>query len=583
MRRALQRRRGKLAARELRLLERNDELVRQILERERRLSGIVSAEGPTDVDELLWFVADELGLLPVFEDLAPPPTYVHRETGKVVQRRTGYGPPVLNLLGLISRYLGVGSNPEIEAAVLVDERWMGLLGFTATEVEDGACRRGESLRGKTRQGAGGPFVEADSAGPVRTRLDGPRGALSSQTLQAHESALEPWALIETFNAVVRALVVKGYFPKEVRGSLDCTGEEVVPTFSGAGTVRKKVEVRTKARRPRKVEVTIRGFKVWYLMDVETGLPMAMTLDTINTPDTEHVRPLIDQALANLKGHCRLVSVALDRGFLDGDLLWWLKQARGLDWYCPAKEKMSVTAEARQRVFAVLSAQRSANEGPSATARRLARQGEEHDGVRFSEQGHGPGRDTLVVAQVDGLLCTDFYGPGGSSSSRLNSKSYQPTPLHATVVLNWPDRSAQDRQDVEEHDEVSDEPVVLLSPVVEPALVRFDRYDERSLIENRLNRDGKQYFGLGQSLARNEAAMWTATVQSTLAIMLYRALERHREQALEDFDRRGERLGVVRYRRQMMLRNRGRIVVTVDGYYGLLTFREFAAMAGFDMG
>jgi len=240
-------------------------------------------------------------------------------------------------------------------------------------------------------------------------------------------------------------------------------------------VRKKVEVRTKARRPRKVEVTIRGFKVWYLMDVETGLPMAMTLDTINTPDTEHVRPLIDQALANLKGHCRLVSVALDRGFLDGDLLWWLKQARGLDWYCPAKEKMSVTAEARQRVFAVLSAQQSANEGPSATARRLARQGEEHDSSRFSEQGHGPGRDTLVVAQVDGLLCTDFYGPGGSSSSRLNSKSYEPTPLHATVVLNWPDRSAQDRQDVEEHDEVSDEPVVLLSPVVEPALVRFDRY------------------------------------------------------------------------------------------------------------
>ena len=87
-----------------------------------------------------------------------------------------------------------------------------------------------------------------------------------------------------------------------------------------------------------MEVTIRGFKVWYLMDVETGLPLAMTLDTINTPDTEHVRPLIDQALANLKGHCRLVSVALDRGFLDGDLLWWLKQARGIDWYCPGKEQ-----------------------------------------------------------------------------------------------------------------------------------------------------------------------------------------------------------------------------------------------------
>jgi len=336
--RALQRSRAKLRARELRLLERDDEQVRQILTQQRRLSGIVSAEGPTDVDELLWFIAEELKLLPVFEGLAPPPTYVRPETGEVVRRRNGYGPLVLNLLGLISRYFGASSNPEIEAAVLVDERSMALLGFNAVEVEEGACRRGESLRGKTRAGAGSPFVEADSAGPVRTRPDGPRGALSSQTLQAHESALQPWALIETFNAIVRTLVAKGYYPEEVRGSLDCTGEEVVPTFTGAGKVRKKVVVRTKARRPRKVEVTIRGFKVWYLMEVETGLPLAMTLDTINTPDVEHVRPLTDQALANLGRRCRLVSVALDRGFLDGDLLWWLKQARGIDWYCPGKEQ-----------------------------------------------------------------------------------------------------------------------------------------------------------------------------------------------------------------------------------------------------
>ncbi len=242
--------------------------------------------------------------------------------------------------------------------------------------------------------------------------------------------------------------------------------------------------------------------------------------------------------------------------------------------------MSVTAEARQRVSSVLSAQRLDNEGPLTTARRLAGQGAAHEGVGFAEQGRGPGRDTLVVAQVDELTCTDFYGPGGSSSSRPNSKSFRPTALHATVVLNWPDRSRDDRADAEEHDEVSEEPVVLLSPVVEPALVRFDRYDERSLIENRLNREGKQHFGLGESLARNEVAMWSATVMSTLALALYRALEQKREQALDDHDRRGERLGVLRYRRQVKLRNRGLILVTVDGYYGLLPFSEFAAMAGF---
>jgi hypothetical protein len=288
---------------------------------------------------------------------------------------------------------------------------------------------------------------------------------------------------------------------------------------------------------------------------------------------------VDQARANLGEHGRLASVALDRGFLDGDLLWWLKHERGIDWYCPAKEKMAVTGEARARVRAVLAAQRSGPEGPLVTARRLARQGGAYGGVGFAEQGRGPHRDTLVVAQVDDLRCTEFYGPDGSSSSRTNSKDYRPTPLHATVVLNWPDRSRQDREDVAEHDEVSEEPVVLLSPEAEPALVRFARYDERSLIENRLNRDGKQYFGLGQSLARNERAMWTGTMMSALALALYRALEQHREQALEDYDRRGEHLGVLRYRRQVMLRNRGLLVVRVDSSYGLLPFPDFAAAAG----
>ena len=193
-----------------------------------------------------------------------------------------------------------------------------------------------------------------------------------------------------------------------------------------------------------------------------------------------------------------------------------------------------------------------------------------------------GLETLLVAQVDELLCTDFYGPGGSSSSRVHSKKFRPTPLHATVILRWPDRSAKDRVDAKEHDPDSKGPVVLLSPVPEAALVRYDRYDERSLIENRLNRDGKQYFGLGDSLARNPAAQWSASVFSTLALTLYRAMELHREKAIEHLDRRCEPLGVLRYRRLMAMQNRGRIIVVVNDLYGMFTLLEFATIAGFDV-
>jgi len=293
--RALERRQEKLAQRRLKLLERNDELVRQVLERKEKLSAVMEACQPTDADEMIWFLVKELKLVSALEQLAPPQSYVDKKTGKTIKRRQSYTPQVLNIIGLLSRYLGLGSKPDIEAVVLTDPRWMDLLGFNAQEVEEGASRRSESLRDKTRQGRGGRFVEADELGPVRTRLEGPRGALSSQTLEAHESALEPEALLAMFNATVRSLARRGLYPKLLRASLDSTGAEVVPSFADAGVVKKKVKVQSKDRRPRQVEVAVRGFKVWFLMEVETGLPLAMTIDTIETAETGPAKALIDQA------------------------------------------------------------------------------------------------------------------------------------------------------------------------------------------------------------------------------------------------------------------------------------------------
>jgi len=549
-RRSDERHRSKLQARRFKLLERDDAGVREILERERRIDSIVDGSQPTEVDELLWFMGEELKLIPALEALAPPEKYVDKKTGREVTRRRMYSALVLNLLGVISRYMGLSNGPEIQASLLTDPRWMVLLGFTQEEVLVGSTRRSETLVGKTRDGQGGCFEDAGPMGPARARLEGPRGALSSQTLSEHECTLEAEGLVTLFNAVVRALARRGLYPKEVRAALDSTGEEVVPSFQGAGRVRKKVKVQSRARRPRQVEVVVRGFKRWYLMEVETGLPLAFAFDTIEKPENEHARAVIDQARANLKGYSRLVGVALDRGFLDGDLLWWLKKERRFE-----------------------------AESPLETARRLSRGGRAHDGVTFFERQVETNRESLVVAQVDGLECTDFYGPGGSSSPRLNSKKFRPTPLFATVVLSWPDRSAKDRKDEQEHDEESKGPVVLLSPAAEHGLVRYDHYDERSLIENRVNRDGKQYFGLGEALARNRAALLSATVFSTLALMFYRGLELHEEQMAEQSDRRAEALGVLRYRRQRMLLNRGTVIVIVGDRYARLTMIEVVVLLG----
>ena len=400
-----------------------------------------------------------------------------------------------------------------------------------------------------------------------------------QTLAEHESSLEPAAVAAAFNLIVSVLAQRGYFSARLRVAMDSTGEEVVPTFKGAGVVRKEVKVQSKARRPRKMKVSVRGFKLWYVMDVETGLPLAMVQDTIETAETTPARALIEQAQENVKGYSEVVSCAIDRGFLDGDLLWWLKNDRGIDWVCPAKENMLVTEEARARVDEAIVALGLAEEDPMETAVRAARCGLSYRGVFFFERQLKPSCETLVLAQVDDLTCTEFYGPGGSSSSRVHSKTFRPTPLHATVVLRWPNRSSQDKKDADEHDHNAKGPVVLLSHVSESGMTRYDRYDERSLIENRLNRDGKQHFGLSYSLARNPEALWSATLFSTVALMLYRALELHREKAAEESDRRCEPLGVLRYRRQQMINNHNRVIVVVGDHYGLLSLREFAGLLG----
>jgi len=150
--RALERAMRKLEARELRLLERDDTAVRAVLEQKGPIEGLMALDGATDADELLWFVVEKLKLADAFAALAPAPTYQNRD-GKTVERRTMYSPLVLNLLGLISRFVGLGGGPDVQAGVLADERWMGLLGFNGAEVREGATARSQALTGQTRPGA----------------------------------------------------------------------------------------------------------------------------------------------------------------------------------------------------------------------------------------------------------------------------------------------------------------------------------------------------------------------------------------------------------------------------------------------
>jgi len=573
---------------EIRLLKRDDAIVREVLARKGELQAIYSAETSLAGDELLWFMLEHLGLRDALHALAPDRVCTD-DAGKCRRRRFMVAPLVMNLLSILARHLGLRTGPQVQSELLADEQWMQLCGFTAFEVKVGVTSRSIDRRGMTRDEAG-KFIEADDAGPKHARPDTVRGALSSQTVSQHEQDLPAAKLRDFFNACVRALAAKGAFAKKVRAVLDSTLLEVSPKFAGAGQATRQVKVKTKARRPATRRVKVRGFKLWVLMDAESRLPLAFALDGVEKPENAHVKDLVAQARANLGKTSTMTSIVLDRGFMDGDLLWWLNNEAKLTWVVPAKANMHVHAEAQARIDKVLARHARPDESPLDTACRLSQRLRPLGGVRFITRDDGPGRKKLVLASVPNLEKTDFYGPGGSSSSRVHSKTFVPTPLHGTMVLAWPDRidtptataadvAPQQVTDAADDDD-DDKHLLILSAAKLSGIQRYRLYDERSFIENGIFREGKQHFALGASYARNAAALHAAAVFSLIGLMMHRGLHVHEIQMREHQDRRARELGVLRYRRELAHRNRGKIVIAAANHYTIMPLSEFADIAGF---
>jgi len=93
------------------------------------------------------------------------------------------------------------------------------------------------------------------------------------------------------------------------------------------TKEKAPELRRRRGRIKKIMVTVFGFKIWVVWDPNSGLPIAMRFATIETSDITLAKEIIEQAITNLGEHAGIVSIAIDRGFMDGKLLWWLNSSR----------------------------------------------------------------------------------------------------------------------------------------------------------------------------------------------------------------------------------------------------------------
>jgi hypothetical protein len=83
----------------------------------------------------------------------------------------------------------------------------------------------------------------------------------------------------------------------------------------------------------------------FKVDLNSRLPLAIGFDTIEVSDVTYTRQIITRAVSNLSNHAKIVSVAMYRGFLDGQDLWWLHEHIGVHFYIPAKTNLAVYKDA----------------------------------------------------------------------------------------------------------------------------------------------------------------------------------------------------------------------------------------------
>ena len=513
---------------------RDDGKVALELHQTRTLDRVCSLNTAAFFDELFHYLR-EIGAFGLLEQLDP-------------ETREGATYPFLHfvLLTLMRCVGGVPSMLATHEVLLTDEALMGVLGFNAYQVEHGSNGRGLSRR----------------ADPTAIR-----GALSFQTVADNIVQVGPAKLEAMLNGLIGCLAQQKVFAKNLDVVLDATDDEATSTYQTddgreVPWVRREKRPDVRANRhAKKVGVTVYGWKIWVVWEPLAKMPLAIAIDGINAPDNKHAHAVLQRAQKNIEGHARIRSVALDRGFLDGKLLWAIEQ-NGILIYIPAKSTLHITRDARE------------------IARRAAAQaalGRTLDGCVFRERHevvtHGSGKEatretqTTTLVGIKELPC-DFWAEEGSCSSKPNAKDFKPKLLHASVVLRW-DGAPKDAEK---------EVVILTTDPSEDPFVAFDAYDDRSLIENSCNREAKEHWFLEQHPKRSEAGVRAHAYFVFFCMALIEGFRLYRAKA-EKAERKGEDTGIARYRRGLELENRDKVLVFIGEHFGIFRNFEFALLLG----
>ncbi len=468
----------------------------------------------------------EFGIMQILEKLEP-------KTGRG-KRKSPVPFSGILLIYLIRLVAGLKFFSHIETVLLQSQSLMHIAGFNGRQVKEGTNRRS---------------IEKSSTDWDDKSIPDIRGPVCPEFVASIIVSIASSTIERVFNKVITILAENSFFPRNIHALLDASDVESTEKCTGRGKVTKEKapELRQRKGKTKKIRVTVFGFKIWVLWDQLSHLPIAMRFATIETNDTVFAQEVIGQAINNLGDYARIATMALDRGFTDGKLLWWLNE-QNITFYIPAKASMNVYKDALSLV---------------ATSHIITR-----ESVRTT--GHGKNStqvtDKWKVVGISGLTSAGFYGEHGSGSHE-NRNDFQPNLINAVVVLHDP---------YKENNPNIKTMVILTNGSVDKPLDVYDGYDARSEIENSLFRELKQSWYLKSPPINTKAGF---LIHAYLTILTMGLTTAFRDWMIKQEELENEDIGIRKFRMKIRAENTDKCIVFCDNRYGIFSLYEILILSG----
>jgi hypothetical protein len=478
-------------------------------------------------DEFFYFL-DQFGIMDLFLGLDPHHT---RRTSNVTF-------PAVILIYVIRIVAGLAFFWHIHPVILRSQPLMRIVGFNGTQIREGTSQRG-------KKHSPPPLPDQSSEGEIR-------GPLCPDSIATYIQAISAQALERLFNRVISILAAKSFFPKGINALLDSSEIQSTELCEGCGKVSKEKAplLRHRKGRIRKVVETVFGFKLWVVWDPMSRLPLAIRFDRIESSDIDFAREVVTQAVSNLGSQATIVSLAIDRGFIDGPFLWWLAHTMRIIFYIPAKTNMNVYRDALSLV----------DSGIAQTREKKRTIGAGKNKTTVMDRWH--------VVGIEGLTSAGFYGEKGSGSHE-NRADFTPNPINALVVIDDPYKVNNPHTNTL---------VILTNGPVQKPLKVYDGYDARSEIENSVFREAKQAWFI-QRPPRNTASAFRAHVYLTLITMaLTTAFQTWMDQQ-NRLEQKGKETGIRKFRQKVKQENGNKLILFDEDRYAIFDTYEVFILCG----